>query len=173
MRSMNIKILMVALVAIVATSCAVSEERSGPGADGIPIVSAQCAEDHPDCEDTIVVDDLETGGPTPTAPDDPASSGFIIGSGLTITDALAYDGTEPIAVGGFVVTTTDGTRLCEALAESFPPQCGGPSLTVLNPDALTSFVLIEEGETQWSPDLIVVLGHVSGTDFTVSTATNG
>lgn len=173
MRSMWIKVLMVGLVAVVATGCAVSEERSGPGADGVPIVSAQCVEDHPDCDDAIVVDEPKTGGPTPTAPDDPASSGFVVGSGLTITEAIAYDGTEPVAVGGFVVTTSDGTQLCEALAESFPPQCGGPSLTVVNPDTLTDFVLVEEGTTQWSPDLVVVLGHVSGTDFTVASNVSG
>lgn len=168
MRSMNIKILMVGLVAIVATGCAVYEERSGPGADGVPIVSAQCVEDHPDCVDMVAGDQPPTGGPTPTAPSDSTSSGFIVGQGLTITEAIAYDGTEPVAVGGFVVTTADGTRLCEALAESFPPQCGGLSLNVVNPDTLTNFVLIEEGETQWSPELVVVIGHIAGTDLTVS-----
>jgi hypothetical protein len=175
MRSTNVKILMVGLVALVATSCAVTEERSGPGADGVPVVSVACIEDQPDCEDTIVVDQPETGGPTPTAPDsgNATSSGFVVGSGLTISEALAYDGSEVIAVGGYVVTTEDGTLLCESLAESFPPQCGGESLTVLNPETLTSFVLIEEGGTQWSPEIVVVLGHVSGTDFTIASNVSG
>ena len=173
MRPMSIKVLMVGLVAIVATSCAIAtEERSGPGADGIPVVSAVCAPDHPDCVDTVVNGD-ETGGPTPTAPDEPISSGFVVGPGLTITEALAYEGTEPVAVGGFVVTTADGTHLCELLAESFPPQCGGERLTVINPDTLTNFVLIEEGGTQWSPDPVVVLGHISGTDLTIATNATG
>lgn len=173
MRSISIKILMVGLVAMVATGCAIYEERSGPGADEVPIVSVQCAEEVPDCVDTVVDDQPPTGGPTPTAPADSRSSGFIVGPGLTITEAIAYDGTEPVAVGGFVVTTADGTRLCEALAESFPPQCGGLSLNVVNPDTLTNFVLIEEGETQWSPDLVVVLGNVSGSDFTIASTISG
>jgi hypothetical protein len=170
---MNTKILIVGLVALVAAGCAVSEERSGPGADEVPVVSLQCAEDHPDCVDTVVGDQPDTGGPTPTAPVDSSSSGFIVGPGLTITEAVAYDGAEPVAVGGFVVTTPEGTRLCEALAESFPPQCGGPSVNVVNPETLTNFVLIEEGETQWSPDLVVVLGHVSGSDFTIASNVSG
>ena len=172
MRSNSIKILMVGLAAIVATSCAITEERSGPGADGIPVVSAVCAPDYPDCVDTVV-NGGETGGPTPTAPDEPASSGFVVGTGLTITEALAYEGTEPVAVGGFVVTTAAGTHLCELLAESYPPQCGGERLTVVNPDTLTNFVLIEEGGTQWSPDPVVVFGHISGADLTIATNVTG
>jgi hypothetical protein len=173
MRSMSVKFLMVGLVAIVATSCAVSEERSGPGADGVPVISAVCAPDHPDCEDTIVVTGDVTGGPTPTAPDQPVSSGFVVGTGLTITEALAYEGTEPIAIGGFVFTTADGTLLCELLAESLPPLCGGESVTVLNPETLTNFVLVEERGTQWSPDPVVVFGHISGTDLTIATNVTG
>ena len=177
MRSKNVTMLVFGLVALVATSCAVTEERSGPGADGIPVVSAVCVADQPDCEDTVVVTEPQTGGPTPTAPDDSEdrspSSGFVVGSGLTITEALAYDGTEVIAVGGFSVTTADGTLFCEALAESFPPQCGGPSLSIQNPETLSSFVLLEEGGTQWSPEPIVLLGHILGTEFTVASNVSG
>jgi hypothetical protein len=163
------KLLMVGLVAIIASGCAITEKTSGPGADGIPVISKTCLPESPDCEDT----GDETGGPTPTAPDQSPSSGFVVGSGLTITEALAYDGTEPIAIGGFVVTTAEGTFLCELLAESFPPQCGGQSVAVLNPDTLTSFVLVEEGGTQWSPEPIVVFGHISGADLTVASNVNG
>jgi hypothetical protein len=173
MRSMSVKFLMVGLVAIIATSCAISEERSGPGADGVPVVLAVCAPDYPDCEDTIVVTGDETGGPTPTAPDQPVSSGFVVGTGLTITEALAYEGTEPIAIGGFVFTTADGTLLCELLAESLPPLCGGATVTVLNPETLSNFVLIEERGTQWSSDPVVVFGHISGTDLTIATNVSG
>jgi hypothetical protein len=173
MRSMSVKLLMVGLVAIIATSCAVTEEKSGPGADGVPILSTACVPDNSDCEDTFVVDDTPTGGPTPTAPDDGASSGFVIGTGLTISEAVAYDGSEPVAVGGYVVTTSEGTLLCEALAESFPPQCGGERITVTNPETLTGFVLVEEGNTQWSPEIVVVIGNVDGVAFTVAANVNG
>ena len=173
MRSFGVKLLMVGMVAIIATSCAITEERSGPGADGDPVVSAVCAPDHPDCVDTIVVDEPETGGPTPTAPDEPVSSGFVVGSGLTIDEAIAFEGDSPVAVGGYVVTNADGTLLCESLAESFPPQCGGTRVTVLNPETLIDLVLLEEAGTQWSPELVVVFGHVSGTDLTVASNVNG
>jgi hypothetical protein len=175
MRSMSVKILMVALVALVATSCATTEERSGPGADGVPLVSGVCAPDHPDCVDTVVSGAGDEGD-LPRAPepsDAPASSGFVVGGGLTITEALAYSGTEPIAIGGFIVTTADGTLLCELLADSLPPLCGGQSVTVLNPETLTGFVLMEERGTQWSPDPVVVFGHISGTDLTVASNVTG
>lgn len=175
MRSMSVKLLMVGLLAVVAASCAITEERGGPGADGIPLVSGVCAPDQPDCVDKVVSGAGENGG-LPTAPepsDAPASSGFVVGSGLTITEALAYRGTEPLAIGGFIVTTADGTLLCELLAESLPPLCSGQSVTVVNPETLTGFVLIEERGTQWSPDPVVVFGHISGTDLTVASNVTG
>lgn len=41
-------------VAIVLGGCAVSEQRDGPGADGTPLIAVACAEDAPDCEDTVI-----------------------------------------------------------------------------------------------------------------------
>ena len=41
-------------VVVVLGGCAVSEQRDGPGADGTPLVAVACAEDAPDCEDTVI-----------------------------------------------------------------------------------------------------------------------
>ena len=41
-------------VAVALGGCAMSEQRNGPGADGTPLVVVACAEDAPDCEDTVV-----------------------------------------------------------------------------------------------------------------------
>ena len=175
----RMKFAAVALLAIVAAGCIATEERSGPGADGVPQVSGQCTEDHPDCEDTLVGDDIPTGGDLPKAPspnpgDAPQSSGFVIGDGLTIPDAVAYEGNEVIAVHGYLVITSQQALLCETLAESYPPQCGGLNLTVTNPQAAaTDGVLIEDGDTQWSPDVVVLLGHIAGSDFTIDTTVTG
>jgi hypothetical protein len=46
-------------------------------------------------------------------------------------------------------------------------------VTVLNPEALTNFMLVEERGTQWSPDPVVVFGHISGTDLTIATNVSG
>lgn len=54
-----------------------------------------------------------------------------VGKGiLTVAEAI-HAGDQPVKVRGFVLVGTDGvTRICEALAESYPPQCGRPSLKV-------------------------------------------
>ena len=59
--------------------------------------------------------------------------------------------------------------MCEALAESYPPQCGGASLTLVNPDATDSLPLVEDGEVQWSPDIAILIGTVTGNEFTIDT----
>jgi hypothetical protein len=170
------KLVIITAVAVIAAGCAVTEERSGPGADGVPVVAVACAEDHPDCEDTVVVGDLPTGGDDPLAPPDSGdasqSGGFVVGDGVSVADALAYEGTEVVAVHGFVVRTSAAALLCEVLAESFPPQCGGARLTITNPDATTGLILLEEGDVQWSPDAVVLLGHVSGDGFTIDDTVN-
>ena len=175
----QLKFVAVAMLAMVAVGCVASEERSGPGADGVPQEVGVCAQDMPDCQDTLVVDDIPSGGDLPEAPspgpgDAPQSSGLVVGDGLTIADAIAYEGNEIVAVHGYVVITSQQALLCETLAESHPPQCGGLNVTITNPEAASSAgVLIEDGDTQWSPDVVVLLGHVTGTDFTIDTTVSG
>jgi hypothetical protein len=78
----------------------------------------------------------------PVAPAAPAADGTLtIGDGgdgpaLVISDALGVPG-EPIRVqGSLFIDEGGGMLLCEAVAESFPPQCGGTRLRVvgLDPD---------------------------------------
>ena len=60
-----------------------------------------------------------------------------IGGGQTsIGQALkAAEGSE-VTVSGFLIADRDGTaRLCSALLESFPPQCGGDRIELLEFDA--------------------------------------
>lgn len=50
----------------------------------------------------------------------------IPGGGLTVSEVIASDLEGPLQVKGYVI---DG-RLCEAILESEPPQCGEPSLRI-------------------------------------------
>ena len=64
-------------------------------------------------------------------------SNGVIGDGQTsIRQALkAAEGSE-VTVSGFLIADRDGTaRLCSALLESFPPQCGGDRIGLLEFDA--------------------------------------
>jgi len=89
----------------------------------------------------------DDAGAGPTA----APSSSAVGPGISIADALASGLDGPLLVNGFLVVQGDAVRLCEALAESFPPQCGGDSLRVggldLDLDAFEG--LSTEQDTTW------------------------
>jgi len=131
-----------------------------------------CAEDQPECQDTLTTSDLPTGGNDPLAPPTESnggagSGGMAVHGGLSVTEAIAYEGSEPVVVRGYVVRTSEAAHLCELLAESLPPQCGGASLVLTNADATDDLPLLEEGDVQWSPDNVVLIGTVAGNEFTI------
>lgn len=74
----------------------------------------------------------------PRPPTDGASAGVILviqegaiasGPGIGVNDAIGQAGGEPVLVNGALFIDPDGdVLLCEAIAESFPPQCGGARL---------------------------------------------
>jgi hypothetical protein len=111
-------------------------------------------------------DDDATATPTPTATaDDSGAAGTIpsaMGPGISVTEALASTLDGPLLVNGYLVITPEGARLCEVLAESFPPQCGGDSLTVDDPDPSALEQMTTEGDVSWTEDQIQLLGTVDG-----------
>jgi hypothetical protein len=55
------------------------------------------------------------------------------GPGLSVKDAIAQSGLEPLLVNGILLKAADGTIwLCTALLSSAPPQCAEPRLLVEN-----------------------------------------
>jgi hypothetical protein len=90
-----------------------------------------------------------------------------VDDGLSVSEAIAYDESQPVAVHGHVVRTSESAQLCEALAESYPPQCGGANLILVNPNATDDLTLLEDGDVQWSPDIVVLIGTVTGTELTI------
>ena len=157
--------------AVVIGSCAaVDVERGGPGADGTPLVVVACAEEEPDCQDTLVDSDVPTGGEDPIAPPDSDGgevSGGMVVAPLSVSDAASYEGSESVAVTGYVVVEDGSGHLCEALAESYPPQCGGDNIVITNAYATVDLVLVEEGSTQWSPEPVILLGTVTPEGLTI------
>ena len=85
---------------------------------------------------------------------------------ISIPDALASD-EGPLLVEGYLVITGDGARFCEALAESFPPQCGGASLSVDEPDPSALQNLTTEGDVSWTDQPVQMLGTIDGDTFHV------
>lgn len=63
----------------------------------------------------------------------PAAGAPIPSGGLSVSEAIASDVAGPLAVRGYVIAREDEYRLCEAILESDPPQCGEPSLRIEGP----------------------------------------
>ena len=75
---------------------------------------------------------------------------------------------RPLLVNGFLVVQGDEAELCEALAESFPPQCGGESLSLEGLDLDAFEGLSSEQNTTWSEEPIQLLGEVEDGVLTIS-----
>jgi hypothetical protein len=74
------------------------------------------------------------------------------GPGLSVAEALTHGPTDDlVTVTGALFVDADGTvRLCDAIAESFPPQCGGDRIEVIGLDLETVADLQEENGVRWA-----------------------
>ncbi len=103
------------------------------------------------------------GNPAATAPDEQ----------LSIEEAIASNAEGPVTVRGYIVAPAgQTTMLCSALLESYPPQCGGPSLIVEGIDlsrieALTGTNDPSLAQVQWSDREVSLLGSVEDGTFVV------
>ena len=91
------------------------------------------------------------------------------GRPLEVADALGAADGELVRVRGLLYTDDGGMtfRLCSALAESFPPQCGEPSLVVES--SVFEFAdLARAGDVGWSERPVDLTGHLRGATLTLS-----
>ena len=98
----------------------------------------------------------------------PKVSGIAAGPGISIEQALASKLTEALLVNGNLLAEGGEVRLCSALAESFPPQCGGASLQVEGVKLEEVDGLLTEGDVSWTDRPIQLLGVVEDGVLTVS-----
>lgn len=69
-----------------------------------------------------------TASPEPTTGDLPAPT--LVPIDQLLGDIAGADGST-VAVNGFLLITESGAQLCGIVLESYPPQCGGPTIRVL------------------------------------------
>jgi hypothetical protein len=98
----------------------------------------------------------------------PQVSGLGAGPGISIEEALASELDEMFLVNGNLLAEGGEVRLCSALAESFPPQCGGASLQVEGVELEEVDGLLTEGDVSWTDRPIQLLGVVEDGVLTVS-----
>jgi hypothetical protein len=83
------------------------------------------------------------------------------GPGITIAEALGTGGGQPLLVNGALFVDQDGgVLLCDAIAESFPPQCGGLRLAVRGLDLGSLPDLEEANGVRWA-EQVQLLGTVT------------
>lgn len=85
--------------------------------------------------------------------------GTATGPGISIEEALTSTAAEPLLVNGALFVDPDGSAwLCSAMAESFPPQCGGSRLEVRGLEA-ASLQLQEANNVRWA-EAVQLLGTI-------------
>ena len=101
--------------------------------------------------------DDPTDAPPPAVDDDwtlvvAADGGVIDGAGLSVADGATHGPTDDlVAVTGALFVAADGTVLiCDAIAESFPPQCGGARMAVEGLDLDDVEGLEEANGVRWA-----------------------
>lgn len=86
---------------------------------------------------------------------------------LTIGEALERGSGHDVAVRGTLHVQGDEVRLCDGLAESYPPQCPGRYLVLQGAD-LAHADLAREGEVAWGEEPTTVRGTLDGATLVVA-----
>lgn len=190
---MSVSRMMVLLLSVATVVAACGNNGGGDeSAPDTPAVAGVCTAEDPDCEDTVIPGDEPIMGDEPISGDEPpptgatggdVPSGFVVDGGLTVPEAIATDATGILAVKGFLFGDATGWRICEVLAESFPPQCGGAflslgnfglsNITDLPEDELIVLDLQEVQGITWTNQFAWLFGEIVDGTFVVSTTVTG
>lgn len=127
------------------------------------MATAACAE-----SDSGSTDSVAAGACLATAPDcdDTASSDLPAEEperGVSVADATGQSIDGAFELRGFFFADGSGARVCETLLESFPPQCGGASISVGDFDV--DLPLSSEAGVSWTDEVVYLEGEVVGGVF--------
>ena len=159
---------LIAAILLLAACSASAPPLAGPTSVPVEdqqIVASDCEADAPDCGDAIPSDG-PGGAQTP-------SMGTPVDGGLTVSEALSGSATGVIAIQGFLFDDGSGPKLCEALAESFPPQCGGTSIAISGHVGTADIPLVSEQGVTWTDQPVTLFGEIIDGTFVVSSTVSG
>lgn len=94
-----------------------------------------------------------SGDPVPTGPPASATPPPVVQTPELLARQGELDG-QLVAVRGFFLTDMTTHRVCDAILESYPPQCGGATLNVIG--QVPAPVLAQLESTKDQPDLAQV-----------------
>ncbi|HEY3070084.1 MAG TPA: hypothetical protein VGJ34_07175 [Gaiellaceae bacterium] len=86
---------------------------------------------------------------------------------LSVQQALDGTSGEPHLVRGALIATGETIRLCSAILESYPPQCGGPFLVVEGLDLGSLEGLTTADGVTWSDRQVELRGTVAEGTLTI------
>ena len=112
-----------------------------------PDAADTCLAGAPDCDDTVS-SDLPATEPE---------------RGVSVAEATAQPIDGAFELRGFFFVDDAGARMCETLAESFPPQCGGASIPV--GDFEVALPLSSEAGISWTDSVVFLEGQIVGGVF--------
>lgn len=102
-------------------------------------------------------DDSDTKPPSTATASAPDPTGSVI----EVSALLADEGPREAIVAGFVIWTDASARLCETIMESYPPQCGGTSIVIADPENLAVDLDDAEG-VRWTANRVNVAATFDG-----------
>jgi hypothetical protein len=88
---------------------------------------------------------------------------------LTVEEALEAEGEGPVRVRGSLFAEAGDVRLCSAILESYPPQCGQPSLRVRGLDVVGVSNMEQAKGVGWTSREVTLAGTVDGGVLEVGT----
>jgi hypothetical protein len=107
----------------------------------------------------------DDGEPAPQP--QPPVAGIGAGPGISIDEAIALESDEPLLVDGNVWADGDKIYFCDAVLESYPPQCPASRLEVVGLKLAEVDGLQRVGDIAWS-ERTQLLGVVADGKITVS-----
>lgn len=155
--------LLFALTALLLAACGGGTTGAGdsdlPDGGTAPDVAGACLEGDPDCQDVGDPNAPGSGGSDEPMP--PVDT-------LSVADVLAAGNIDGrFVIAGFVFVDADGSaRICDAILESYPPQCGGDSIPLTGD--LSNYELTSDQGLSWSDAPLRIEGSFDGTTFTVA-----
>jgi hypothetical protein len=87
---------------------------------------------------------------------------------LTVEEALRADADGQVRVRGTLIAADTGVRLCSAILESHPPQCGRPSLVVRGLDLVGVSNMEQAKGVGWTSREVTLSGEVDDGVLTMS-----